>query len=107
MVAKSALGASSNEAFGTSGARAAMTSVAVIIGNAECRILNSGSAAFCILNSALHARASCSRARDLVLQLHDPVDQRLRPRRAAGNVHIHRHDLVDSLNDGVVVEDAA
>src|SRR5919107_5717561 len=43
-------------------------------------------------------------ARDLVLELHDPVDERLRPRGTAGHVHVNRKELVGALDDGVVVE---
>src|SRR5262245_61773842 len=44
---------------------------------------------------------------DLLLQLDDPVDQRLGTRRTARDEHVHRHDLVHSLDDRVVVEHAA
>ena len=44
---------------------------------------------------------------DLVVQLEDRVGEHLRPRRAAGQVHVHRDDVVDALHDGVVVEHAA
>ena len=44
---------------------------------------------------------------DLVAQLEDRVHQHLRPRRAAGQVDVDRHDVVDALHDGVVVEHAA
>ncbi len=44
---------------------------------------------------------------DLLAQLEDRVDQHLRPRRAAGQVHVDRHDVVDALHDRVVVEHAA
>src|SRR5690606_11093284 len=37
----------------------------------------------------------------------DGMDEGLRPRRAAGGVHVHGHDLVDALDDRVVVEHAA
>ncbi len=47
------------------------------------------------------------RVLDLVVQLEDRVDQHLRPRRAAGQVHVDRHDVVDALDDRVVVEHAA
>ena len=47
------------------------------------------------------------RGGDLLLQLHDAVDQRLGTRRAAGNEHVDRHDLIRALHDGVVVEHAA
>src|SRR5688572_19565323 len=43
-------------------------------------------------------------AHDLVLQLHDPVDERLGARRAARHVDIHGEELVGTLDDGVVVE---
>ena len=44
---------------------------------------------------------------DLVVQLEDRVQQHLRPRRAAGQVDVDRHDVVDALHDRVVVEHAA
>src|SRR4029078_12279650 len=47
------------------------------------------------------------RLRNLLLQLNDPVDQRLGPGRAARHEHVDRHHLVDALDDGVVVEHAA
>ena len=40
---------------------------------------------------------------DLLLQLHHAVEQRLRPRRAAGHVDVHRHHLVDALQHVVAV----
>src|SRR3954454_24919537 len=43
----------------------------------------------------------------LVVQLEDRVGEHLRPRRAAGQVHVHRDDVVDALHDRVVVEHAA
>ena len=43
----------------------------------------------------------------LVVQLEDRVDQHLRARRAAGQVHVDGHDVVDALHDRVVVEHAA
>src|SRR4051812_12120284 len=45
-------------------------------------------------------------ALDLVLQLDDPVHQRLGPGRAARDVDVHRYELVGALHDGVVVEHA-
>src|SRR4051812_36229605 len=44
---------------------------------------------------------------DLGVQLEDRVQQHLRPRRAAGQVHVDRHDVVDTLDYCVVVEHAA
>ena len=44
---------------------------------------------------------------DLLLQPDDPLDERLRPRRAAGDVDVHRDDLVHALEDRVVVEHPA
>ena len=44
---------------------------------------------------------------DLVVQLEDRVDQHLRARRAAGEVHVDRDDVVDALDDRVVVEHPA
>ncbi len=43
----------------------------------------------------------------LLLQRQDPVHQHLGPRRAAGHVHVHRHDRVDALHDRVVGEHPA
>src|SRR3954452_10232346 len=40
---------------------------------------------------------------DLVLQLQDPVQQRLRTRRASGHVDVYGDQLVDSLGDRVAV----
>src|SRR5262245_15075689 len=45
--------------------------------------------------------------RDLVLQLHEPVDDRFRPRRAARNVYVDGNDGVDALHGRVVVIEAA
>src|SRR6185503_5801948 len=47
------------------------------------------------------------RSADPVLQLHDRVDHRFRPRRAAGHVHIDRNDLVDAGDCGVVLVEPA
>src|SRR2546423_1342823 len=44
---------------------------------------------------------------DLLLQLQYAVDERLRSRGATRHVHVDRHDFIDTLPDGVVVEDAA
>ena len=44
---------------------------------------------------------------DLGVDLEDRVHQHLRARRAARQVHVHRHDVVDALHDRVVVEHAA
>ena len=44
---------------------------------------------------------------DLLVQGQDGVQQCLGGRRAPGGVDVDRHDLVDSLDDGVVVEHAA
>ena len=38
---------------------------------------------------------------DLLLQLHEAVEQRLGARRAAGHVDVHRDDLVDALQHAV------
>src|SRR5262245_26431947 len=46
-------------------------------------------------------------AGDLVLQLHQPVDDRFRTGRAAGDVDVDRNDRVDPLHGGVVVVEAA
>src|ERR671929_186373 len=43
-------------------------------------------------------------ALDLLLELDDPVHQRLRPRRAARHVDVDRHELVGALDERVVVE---
>ena len=40
---------------------------------------------------------------DALLQLHDPVEQRLGPRGAAGDVDVHRDHLVDPLEDVVAL----
>ena len=59
--------------------------------------------------SALAELAAAERAGplDLVLQVDDRLQQLLRPRRAAGDVDVHRDEAVDALHDGVGVEDAA
>src|SRR5213083_2166245 len=44
---------------------------------------------------------------DLVLELHEPVDDRLGTRRTAGYVDVDRDDRVDPLHGGVVVVEAA
>src|SRR5664280_2221315 len=44
---------------------------------------------------------------DLLVQLQDGVEQHLRPGGAAGQVHVHRDDVIDPLHDRVVVEHAA
>src|SRR6478609_6487418 len=46
-------------------------------------------------------------ALDLALQLGEAVEDRLRPRRAAGDVDVDRHELVGTLYDRVVGEHAA
>src|SRR5262249_2993967 len=46
-------------------------------------------------------------AADLVVEHQDPVHERLRPGRAAGDVHVDGDDLVDTLDERVVVEHAA
>src|SRR5579863_635476 len=53
----------------------------------------------------LQARPRLARAFRLhpMLQLDQPVEHRLRPRRASGYIHIHRHDPIDSLQHRVVV----
>src|SRR3954469_8091884 len=40
---------------------------------------------------------------DALLQQHDALDEGLGPRRAAGDVHVDGHDLVDALGDRVRV----
>src|SRR2546427_6463353 len=40
---------------------------------------------------------------DFLLELDEPVQERFRPRRAAWDVHVHRHDLVHSLDYAVGV----
>ena len=40
---------------------------------------------------------------DLLLQLEQALEQRLGARRAAGDVHVDRHDLVDAVDDVVAV----
>src|SRR5579863_4572415 len=42
-----------------------------------------------------------------MLQFDQAVEHRLRPRRASGNIHMHRNDPIDSLQHGVVVVGAA
>src|SRR4051812_13973396 len=44
---------------------------------------------------------------DLVVQLQHRVDEHLRTRRAAGEVHVDGYDMVDALDDRVVVEHPA
>src|SRR3989441_12628829 len=39
----------------------------------------------------------------LLLELDQPVQERFRPRRAAGDVHVHRHDLIHPLHYAVGV----
>jgi hypothetical protein len=46
-------------------------------------------------------------ALDLLLQLHQPFDQGLGPRRAAGNIDIHRNQAVDPLQDRIAAIHAA
>src|ERR687884_2191173 len=58
------------------------------------------------LGAVAGAPAHVGLALDLVLELDDRVHQRLRPRRAAGDVDVDRHELVGALDDGVVVEHA-
>ena len=58
-------------------------------------------------SSILRPLAPSGSCHDLLAQLEDRVDQHLRPRRAAGQVHVDRHDVVDALHDRVVVEHAA
>src|SRR3990172_1696953 len=40
---------------------------------------------------------------DLLLELQEALKERFRSRRAAGDVDVHRDDLVDTFKDGVVV----
>ena len=44
---------------------------------------------------------------DELVELHHPVDQALRTRRAAGDVDVHRHDAIDALHDAVAALEAA
>src|SRR5262245_43837619 len=44
---------------------------------------------------------------DLLLDLHDGVDDAFGPGRASGNVHVDRDEPVDSLDHGVVIENAS
>ena len=53
------------------------------------------------------APAQVGLAEDLALELQDRVDQRLRPRRAAGDVDVDRQELVGALDHRVVGEHAA
>src|SRR5688572_30000151 len=94
MAGKSTLGATSKEAPGTSGVRVSMMVVASIRSD-------QGPMLKC---SRWSSRA---RARNLVLQLHDAVNERLGTRRAPGDIDIDRHHLIDTLDDGVVVEHTA
>src|SRR5216683_2336835 len=66
-------------------------------GKATCRILGD-------IEGSLEAAAFVG---DFFLQLKDGVEQSLGPGRASGNVDVHGNYLVDSLHDGVIVEDAA
>src|SRR5215218_5926226 len=43
----------------------------------------------------------------LLLEHHDGVDEHFGAGGTAGDVHVHGHDLVHALDDGVVVEDSA
>src|ERR671932_591752 len=58
------------------------------------------------LRAVARSPAHVGLALDLVLQLDDPVHQRLRPRRAARDVDVDGHELVGALHDCVVVEHA-
>src|ERR1700690_2974546 len=55
------------------------------------------------LQVARRIRAGDGLAPDLLLQLHEPVEQRLRPRRAARDVDVDRHEAVDPLEDIVAL----
>src|SRR2546430_7331019 len=44
---------------------------------------------------------------DLLLKLKDGVENGLGARRATGDVHIDRNDLIAALHNGVIVENAA
>src|SRR5579859_20595 len=44
---------------------------------------------------------------DFALQLHQSVQQHLRTRRAAGNVHVHGNHLIHALHNRVIIEHAA
>src|SRR5438045_1442091 len=44
---------------------------------------------------------------DLLLQLHNAIDKRVGARWATRYVDVHRYDLVDALDDGVIVIDPA
>src|SRR5271165_6115304 len=59
--------------------------------------------------SARSATEYRSRTADLLLQLHDAVHQRLRGRRTAGHIHVHRHHAVAAAHHrvGIVVIPAA
>src|SRR5690242_11990300 len=41
---------------------------------------------------------------NFVVQHHYTVDQRLRPWWTSGNIDIHRYNLIDTLNDGIIVK---
>src|SRR5690606_13888025 len=68
--------------------------------NALCSASNTGcSSAFMRLRPVLELLAL-----DALVQRHDAVDQRLGARRAAGHIHIHGHDLIHTLHNGIVIE---
>src|SRR3954470_263493 len=58
------------------------------------------------LRAVALAPAEAGVALDLVLELDDPVHQRLRPRRAAGHVDVDGDEAVGALHERVVVEHA-
>src|SRR5262245_45144049 len=86
MVAKSTLWPASYDAPGTSGRRVSMIEIASIYW--------------------IKPRLG-TRSRDFLLQLHEAINERFRTRRAARYIHVHRNHLIDTLDDGVVIEDAA
>src|SRR5262245_47159969 len=58
--------------------------------------------------SAGRLRALLERfALDLLLDLHDGVDDAFGPGRASGDVHVDRNEPVDPLDHGVVIENAS
>jgi hypothetical protein len=59
------------------------------------------------VDARLHVTGRAVAGGDLVLQQQEAVDDRLGTRRAAGDVHVGRDDLVDARNGRVVVVEAA
>ena len=91
------------------------TSIVELAGNAtrtrlaRAPILDSSGLCRCSDSAHAQPRAIGAGAADLVLQLEDPVDQRLGGRRTARHVDVDRHDAVAAAHDriGIVVVAAA